>query len=449
MAQLSRVVWREGMHLSQHHFQMQSRYFEDAINFALSHLFFAPYGLAAVALDNEALRNGVVSMVHARGIMPDGTPFGIPADDPPPAPLDIRERFSPTRDSHLVLLALPAHQRDGANCALNGAAGSGRTRLIAEERVVRDDITGRDEAHISIGRRNFTLALDDADTAGLITVPLARVKRDGRGGFVYDHEYIPPCLQIGASERLQQLLQRLVDILEARSDALGGARAGGQPDGSSRREIATFWLLHAIHSALGPLRHHLLVRHTRPEQLYTELARLAGALCTFALESHPRMLPAYDHERLGECFGALEQHIRAHLELIDPTSCATIPLQHTAAHMHTGTVTDPRCFGRSRWILGVRAGRGPREVIVGVPRLVKVCFAAAFPKLVERAIAGLTLTHIAVPPAAIDPRPDTQYFAIAQEGPCWLKLRETAQVGVYVPDSLPDAELDLLVLLDG
>ena len=48
MKQLSRVVWNEGMHLAQHHFQAQSRYFEDAIQFALSSLFFAPYGLRLV-----------------------------------------------------------------------------------------------------------------------------------------------------------------------------------------------------------------------------------------------------------------------------------------------------------------------------------------------------------------------------------------------------------------
>jgi predicted component of type VI protein secretion system len=78
--------------------------------------------------------------------------------------------------------------------------------------------------------------------------------------------------------------------------------------------------------------------------------------------------------------------------------------------------------------------------------LVKMCFAAAFPKLVERAVAGLTLTHISAPPPAISPRSDTQYFTVAQAGPCWLKLRETGEVGIYAPDSLPDAQLDLLVL---
>jgi predicted component of type VI protein secretion system len=84
MKQLSRVVWNEGMHLAQHHFQAQSRYFEDTIQFALSSLFFAPYGLAGCELDAEAIRNDTISLVHARGVLPDGLPFDIPGSDAPP-----------------------------------------------------------------------------------------------------------------------------------------------------------------------------------------------------------------------------------------------------------------------------------------------------------------------------------------------------------------------------
>jgi len=116
MTQLSRVVWREGMHLAQHHFQAQNRYFEDSIQFAVSHLFFAPYGLIGCELDANALRNGTVSLVHARGVMPDGMPFHIPDGDAAPPPLAIGELFLPTADSHFVYLTIAPYRRDAANC---------------------------------------------------------------------------------------------------------------------------------------------------------------------------------------------------------------------------------------------------------------------------------------------------------------------------------------------
>ena len=99
MRSLSRVVWSEGMYLGPHHFQAQSRYFEDSTKFATASLWFAPYGVAGCALDSEALQNGTVAVLHARGIFGDGLPFEIPeCDDLPPARA-LGDLFPPTRDT--------------------------------------------------------------------------------------------------------------------------------------------------------------------------------------------------------------------------------------------------------------------------------------------------------------------------------------------------------------
>src|SRR5947207_10133490 len=81
MKTLSSVVWSEGMYLGPHHFQVQSRYFEDSIQFATSALWFYTYGLAGCQLSAEELRNGVVAVSHARGIFPDGLVFEMPGSD--------------------------------------------------------------------------------------------------------------------------------------------------------------------------------------------------------------------------------------------------------------------------------------------------------------------------------------------------------------------------------
>ena len=106
-----------------------------------------------------------------------------------------------------------------------------------------------------------------------------------------------------------------------------------------------------------------------------ELARLAGALCTFALDSHPRSLPLYDHENLSECFDALDRHIRRHLETMVPTNCVAIPLEKMSDYTFEGEVADTRCLGAARWFLGIRSNLGEAEVIARTPQLVKVCSA--------------------------------------------------------------------------
>jgi type VI secretion system protein ImpJ len=206
--------------------------------------------------------------------------------------------------------------------------------------------------------------------------------------------------------------------------------------------------LHAVNSGLAPLKHLWMSKRGHPEELYLEMSRLAGALCTFALDSHPRDIPLYNHDRLDETFGLLDRHIRRHLETIVPTNCISVPLTMTASFFYEGKITDQRCLARSRWILAIRAATGEVELITKTPQLVKFCSSQFVPELVRRALPGLPLTHLPVPPAAVSAKADHQYFGITRSGPCWEHLVQTKQAGVYVPGDLPDPEMELLVVLE-
>jgi type VI secretion system protein ImpJ len=395
----------------------------------------------------EAIRNDSVSLIHARGIFPDGLPFDIPASDTAPESLDVRELFSPTQQSHLVLLTIPAYRADRPNFGSNGESNGSHARYHAEAAPMLDDTTGRDEKPVSIGRKNLRLALDAEPIEDVVSLPIARVKRDGAGHFMYDPEYVPPCVQVGASKRLMQLLQRLIEILDAKSDSMARGRRGSAEE-FARQEVASFWLLHAIDSSLPSLRHIAQVKRLHPEQLYVELSRLAGALCTFALDAHPRTLPLYDHDHPQECFDALEKQIRANLEVVTPTARTVVPLKMTTPFLHTGAISDQRAFGRARWILGVRSSLNGVELAARVPQLAKVCSAKFTLELVRRAFPGMRIQHIQIPPASIAPRSDTQYFSVDRAGPCWETLSSTHEIGVYLPDAIPQPEVELVIVAE-
>ena len=452
MKQLSHVVWNEGMHLAQHHFQAQSRFFEDTVQFALSSLFFKPYGLIACELDGNALQNDTVAVIQARGVMPDGLSFDIPASDAPVAPLSIGDKFSPTAEGQLVLLAIPAYRAEQANFATNGGArGDSVPRYTGVPSMVRDEITGRDERPVTVGRKNLRLLLESDlardESHGLVTMPIARIKRDGAGHYMLDADYIAPSLHIGASPRLMSMLHRLLENLEAKAASITHGRRGSS-DEFAQREVASFWLLHAINASVPALRQCLQARRVHPERLYVELARLAGALCTFSLDAHPRAIPDYDHDQPQATFDALDRHIRAHLDVAAPTGPAAITLVRNAQGVYVGAVSDPRAFQPARWILGIRAALTTNEVIARVPELAKVCSAKFVLELVRRAFPGLKLDHLPFPPKEITPRSDTQYFAIERSGPCWDTIMSTQEVGVYIPDALPNADVELNIMVD-
>ncbi len=443
MSLLSKVVWSEGMYLGPQHFQAQSRYFEDSLHFAASALWFEPYGLTGYALDEHALENGTVSVLHARGIFHDGLPFHMPDYDALPPARRIGDLFGPTRESLVVFLAVPERRVNGLNCGEGQAADA---RYIAEERSFPDETTGRDEKAVRVGRKNIRLLFDTEPSEGLAKLPIGRLVRDGSGRTVYDPEYIPPCLQIGASGTLMLLLRRLVEILDEKSASLAGAAEGSRPGEFVSREIANFWLLHAVNSAAVALRHLWVSKRGHPEELFLEMSRLGGALCTFGLDSHPRAMPSYDHESPSDCFHALDRHIRAHLEIVVPTAFISIQLNRPADYFYEGEITDTRCFGRSRWLLRIRSTAGEAAVTARAPQLIKICSAKFVGELVKRAMAGLTLTYLPTPPAAVPAKAESQYFGISKSGPFWDHIAQTRRVGIYVPGELPDAELELLVI---
>ena len=276
------------------------------------------------------------------------------------------------------------------------------------------------------------------------------MRRDASGQFVFAAEFIPPLLRIQASERLMVLLRRLVEILDEKARTIAKPKdlSAGTAAGFSAQGIGNAWFLHCVNAALTPLRHLCLSKGAHPEELYTEMARLAGGLCTFGLESHPSTLPLYNHAHLSECFDALDHHIRAHLELVVPSNCVHIPLRKSANYFWDGPIEDPRTFVHSRWIFAVRCAVGEAELIAKTPRLVKICSKEFLPKLVSRALPGLTLKHLPVAPPAVSPRVDFQYFGVDKAGPCWQHMMQTREAAVYVPGELPDPDIELLVVLE-
>jgi type VI secretion system protein ImpJ len=450
MKQLSKIVWSEGMHLGPHHFQVQSRFFEEVTHFQISNLWFEPYGLAGLELDAEALRNGTVALVHGRGIFQDGLTFNIPESDPVPEARNISDLFPPTHESLTVLLTVPPHKLGAANCALGAEQNKGVTRYIAEEKTLPDENTGLDEKPLKLGRKNLRLLLDSEDAGELQTLPIGRVKRDGSGNYVYDESFIPPCLQISASQTLMVMTRRLIEILQEKSAAVSvdSQGRGKFRTGLSAQEVSRFWFLHAINSSLGPLRHMFASPSAHPAELFMELLRLGGALCTFALDSHPQDLPLYRHLSLDKSFADLERHIRAHLELLAPSNCISVPLRSVANYFYEGDITDQRCLDRARWILAVQSAIGDAELITRTIQIVKVCSAQFVPQLVRRALPGMELTHMSVPPSAVSPQVESQYFAISRAGPCWDHIVQTRRVGIYIPGDIPSPQVELLVVLE-
>src|SRR5690349_24496008 len=85
----SRVAWREGLFLRQQHFQQQDRYLEALVAARANGLRPYPWGLSELKINADLAALGKFAIESMTGVLPDGLPFSIPGDLPPPPPLDI------------------------------------------------------------------------------------------------------------------------------------------------------------------------------------------------------------------------------------------------------------------------------------------------------------------------------------------------------------------------
>src|SRR6266446_6070222 len=275
MRQLQPVLWTKGVLLTPQHLQMQDRFLEDLLEFRLSALAFAPWGFHRLTVDREALAAGRLALAAASGIFPDGLLFDIPEADPAPPPKALEGCFQPDQETLTVYLAAPEYRYGGLNVA--GTAGNRNARYVAEVLVRRDENTGLTEKPILVARKNFRLLAEGDSLEGQLALPVARVTRAATGEHQLDLRFVPPLIDIAASDYLLSIARRLVELLSAKSSMLADRRR--QKNQSLAEfgisDVANFWLLYTVNTYMPSLRHLFEARRGHPRDLFTAMLSLA------------------------------------------------------------------------------------------------------------------------------------------------------------------------------
>jgi type VI secretion system protein ImpJ len=204
MKQLQPVLWTKGTILTPQHLQLQERFLEDSLNFRLQALKFCAWGFSEIVLDQELLTEGQLAVSRASGIFPDGLLFEIPGSDQPPPSKALAEFFDPGVRALDIYLTVPDYKQKGLNVAgLGRTAGS---RFLAEIASVRDDNTGSGERPIQIARKNLRLLAANETREGSSALRIANVERTEAGAFRINPRFVPPLLEVRASDYLRGLV---------------------------------------------------------------------------------------------------------------------------------------------------------------------------------------------------------------------------------------------------
>ena len=232
--------------------------------------------------------------------------------------------------------------------------------------------------------------MDREAREGTPAIKIARVTRTDSGVLQLEPEFVPPLLDIQASEYLMSILRRLLEILTAKSSTLSGMRrqkSQGLADFSAS-DIANFWLLYTVNTYLPNLRHLFEVRRGHPEVMFNLMTAVAGALTTFSTKILPRDLPLYDHRDLGACMRDLDDKVRYLLETVIPSNFVALPLKFSQTSIYGDCDNDDKYLQNTKMYLAVNAEMPEGELIAKAPKLIKPCSANHLEHLVRNALPG-------------------------------------------------------------
>lgn len=447
MRHLQPVLWSKGVLLSPQHLQAQDRHHEEVLAFQVGALAFCPWGFARLAFDHEALSAGTLAVSGVSGRFPDGLLFDAPGGGATPAARQVADAYAPDQRTLLAYLAVPEYRPGARNVARRGDHAVARWH--ADEQLMRDETTGLTERPIQVAPPSLRLLLEGESLEGFVTLPIARLARATTGELSFDHTFIPPLLDLSASDTLLGLARRLIERLSAKSSSLSGSRRQrnqGLAD-FSVTDVGNFWLLYTLNTHFPALRHLHDVRRGHPAMLWESMLGLVGALSTFAAGADARSLPAYDHLRLGEGFAELERRLYELLDGAAVDTAVSLPLKAIRPTLHAVAIDQAKWLEAPQWFLAVSAPLRQQELIPKVLQGCKVGSADVVDTLIRQALPGIELAHVSSPPAAVPVKLDFQYFAIRKAGGAWDAINRARNLAVYLPAELVDARFELVIVL--
>lgn len=437
---MQRLVWSEGQLLSQQHFQAWDELLHEAGHFRMRSVRPFSRGWLDLELDEAALSAGQLRVNRCQAVLPDGRLLDYDGSRHGPLMLALDELAQPEVE---VRLAMPANN---AVQGLPGYPGNGVLHAWeAEFRAVADHSDPAREQELVFGRPRLMLLPEGGISDQFSMLPLCRLQRQGDGSYALDPEFVPPLLRLQAAPAMMALLDRVIDMVQARLRSLDRAREQ-LASGTLRfgpGELTSFLLIQALGSALPALRHARTHGVMHPESLYLLLARTIAALAPFDAGAGVGELPPYDHDRPGPVFRALEQALSALLHTAAPEALKPLELVRESSALLSMQHLDPVHLADTLYLAVKGHGLEPGWVRDFESR-VKVGSREQIEVMVMSAVPGARLLHVQNPPAALPVRSGYEYFRIEPSGPSWEQIVEDQSLGIHVGREFSALEIELL-----
>lgn len=428
-----KLVWTEGLFVTQHHFQQLDSYHEHLLQQRMRATLAYDWGVTDLEIDERALAAGQLRVNRLHAVLPGGAVLaaGEQGDAIPPRPFD--REFTPQMTSLDVHVAI-AQDIEGMPAIALEPGAAALTRYSRAQETVPDVNTGTSPQAVDVARPNVRILLGDERRDGFDTVRVAQLVRAPSGAVVLRDAYVPPVLRIGASAYLLRGFRSLLTAMTARQRAIAESRrqrSAGNVEFDAG-DLSKLWLLSTLNGFIPTFAHLIDAATASPEAAYLQLAQLIGQLCTLSADGDPTTIPKFAYLDLGSVFEPMFARATSLLGSTIQERCVEIPLTRRPDGVYLGQAAGPHIMS-SEFFVGISTSLPDAQVRERLPRLMKIASSNQIGAIMHSAVTGTPVELEYRPPSALPIQPGVHWFRLGRSPEFWADIVATGTFALYHP----------------
>jgi len=445
VVKFQKVIWHEGMKLDPHHFQQLDRYFQYNLNKRIGTVNFNNWGFRELQIDTSALANGNFSLVECCGVMQDGLFFNMPENEASPKSRQFEDLFEAKGDKLEVFLAIPNEQLTGNNCQLDDLSENRISRYTLQTIELLDDNIGSNLRKVGIARPNFYIKFGNEIIEEFSVLKIGEIVRSLDGTFSMNKNFIPPSLNLSASDSMMQCLREILGGLVTKSKELN-SQLNPHKREISIADVEILMLLQTINTYIPIINQYYNTPHYHPEIVYSLFLSIGGQLSTIMTGSGISAidLKPYDHKNLNEVFHHLYNQLKALLTIQKKISKPDIliPLQKQNDSLYVGNLSQEQID--SQLFIVVKSNIPENKIISEFSNNIKISAYEEIFAVHQAGLQGVGIEYISRPPSGLSVDPENHYFKILKEGKLWNKIVDKQTIAFFLATEFTGVELQLI-----
>jgi len=454
------IFWHQGLFLQPHHFQQLDLYVQSLMmpyqRFIQPHL----WGVGNFEIQESALGNGSFHPTRGEFLLPDQTYVVIPGNGLI-TPRSFDGFWVEGEKPLTVYVGIRRLNETGGNVKLLSSLenlSEVNTRMVTTNDT--EEIADLYEAGRPAEMKRLFYLLKifwdtEIDQLGdYVLMPLAQLERSGDTVRISEH-FIPPCLNISVSEPLFKIVTEIRDQVGARGNQLEAYKRsrGIHTAEFGSRDMVYLLALRSLNRYTPVLSHLAASKQVHPWTIYGLLKQLIGELSSFSegvsvmgeTEDPALQLPNYDHRHLWDCFSKAQALVTRLLDEITAGPEYIIQLLYDGTYY--SAELNPAVFeGRNHFYLVLESEEDPKAIITALETIAKISSRETLPILIARALSGIGLKHLTLPPQELPRRAHCIYFQIEHQSDQWDHIQKGNNIALYWDTAPADLKIELMIV---